>query len=295
MTNDRDDLPDHLTFSQRYGYEPIPEQMRLEEISVDLRRELWNTVRELVLSMRSTLGYGYYFPDREKRIIERIIGKYKRTPESKVSTDYDDVITHFETAFYSLEFNKLLEMLEVIINHKEVRDYYSERIRHLFEVHGAAYWLDTSRLPYRFIPSTSKEQGEATRQAIETVEQSGIAPGATTHLRKAVEHLNAGRYAESISDSIHAVESVARVIDPNANRKLSSALDSLETAGLLNHPALKSAFNNLYGYTSDEQGIRHALLERDAADVGLDEAIFMFGACASFAAYLVNKHQKASG
>ena len=186
-------------------------------------------------------------------------------------------------------------MLEAIINDIEIDDDFAKTIRNLFETHGAAYWLDMSRLPYRFIPNTSKEQGEATRQAIETVEQSGIAPGAATHLRKAVEHLSAGRYADSMSDSIHAVESVARVIDPKASRTLSPALDSLEAAGLLNHPVLKKAFVKLYGYTSDEQGIRHALLERDAADVGLDEAMFMFGACASFAAYLVNKHQKASG
>ena len=85
------------------------------------------------------------------------------------------------------------------------------------------------------------------------------------------------------------------MIDPEASRTLGPALDSLERAGLLNHRALKNAFDNLYGYTSDEQGVRHALLERDAADVGLDEAIFMYGACASFAAYLVNKHQKAGG
>ena len=62
------------------------------------------------------------------------------------------------------------------------------------------------------------------------------------------------------------------------------ALDSLEKAGVLKHPALKQAFDRLYGYTSTEQGIRHALLDKDAADVGLNEAIFMFGACASFAA-----------
>ena len=27
------------------------------------------------------------------------------------------------------------------------------------------------------------------------------------------------------------------------------------------HPALKRAFSNLYGFTSDEQGIRHALID----------------------------------
>ena len=48
-----------------------------------------------------------------------------------------------------------------------------------------------------------------------------------------------------------------------------------------------------YGYTSNEQGIRHALTHQAAADVGLDEAMFMFGACASFVAYLANKHRQA--
>ena len=115
--------------------------------------------------------------------------------------------------------------------------------------------------------------------------------GATAHLRQAAEHINARRYADSVADSIRAVESVARVIAPKASNTLGPALDSLEKAGLLKHAALKEAFKKLYGYTSGEQGIRHALLDKEVADVGLDEAVFMFGACASFAAYLVGKHQ----
>ena len=46
----------------------------------------------------------------------------------------------------------------------------------------------------------------------------------------------------------------------------------------------------LYGYTSDERGLRHPLLEREEANVGMDEAVFMLGACASFASYLWRKH-----
>ena len=294
MTNDRGDSTNHLTFSQRYGYEPLPEPMRLEEISVDLRRDLWNTIRNLLLGMRS-YGGGYYFADQEARCIERVIGKYSKIPESSVSTDYSKVMAHFEKACTSLAFNRLLEMLEAIINDNHVRGFLNEKIRHLFEIHEAAYRLDTSRSLHQFTPISSEAQGEATRQAMETIEQSGIAVGASSHLRKAIEHLNAGRYADSISDSIHAVESVACVIDPKANKTLGPALDSLESAGLLHHAALKGAFAKLYGYTSDEQGIRHALLERDAASVDLDEAMFMFGACASFAAYLVNRYQKADG
>ena len=84
------------------------------------------------------------------------------------------------------------------------------------------------------------------------------------------------------------------MIDPEGKRRPSApALDSLEKGGLLKHTALKAAFKKLYGYTSDEQGIRHSLLDQDSADVGLDEAMFMFGACASFAAYLAQKHRQA--
>ena len=45
-------------------------------------------------------------------------------------------------------------------------------------------------------------------------------------------------------------------------------------------------------WDSDEQGIRHSLLNQSSTDVGLDEAIFMFGACACFAAYLTRKNQQ---
>ena len=85
------------------------------------------------------------------------------------------------------------------------------------------------------------------------------------------------------------MESVARQLDPKASNALSSALASLEKRASL-HPALKSAFTKLYGYTSNEQGIRHALLDQDSANVGMDEAVFMLGACASFSSYLWRKH-----
>ena len=67
------------------------------------------------------------------------------------------------------------------------------------------------------------------------------------------------------------------------------ALASLEQREAL-HPALKDAFAKLYGYASNEQGIRHALLDQSNARVGMDEAVFMLGACASFASYLWRKH-----
>ena len=287
MTNNRDGGSEHLTFSQRYGYEPLPEPMRLEHISDDLRREIWNALREF-LHRDAPIPY---FSLSAKKFIERALGTFLKKAEDEIRTDYDTAMTTFRNHLFQAKFNKFLDFVEIMINDEAISEDFVNHIAESFERCAAAYWLDTSSHPFRFSPRSSKEQGEATRQAIETIRESGM-EGAATHLRQATEHINAQQYADSIADSIHAVESVACVIAQKASATLGQALDSLEKAGLRNHPALKKAFKNLYGYTSDERGIRHALLDQESADVGLDEAMFMFGACASFAAYLVKKHRQ---
>ncbi len=289
MANNRGDFPDHLPFSQRYGYEPLPEPMRLEQISDDLRREIWNVIRDRLLKHRKYFA-SYYFDDQANRFSERVLGKLRGLPEDQISTDYEKILSSFKQAALQGKFNRVLDLVEILVNDRDATEKLKERLRELFE--HSAYRLDTSQRPYRFFPQTSKEQSEAVRQAIETLRHGGM-DGASTHLRQAAENINAGQYGNSITDSIHAVESVARLLDPRASQTLSPALNSLEKAGLLKHPALKEAFKKLYGYTNDEQGIRHALLDKGSPDVGLDEAMFMFGACASFAAYLVSKHEKA--
>ena len=62
----------------------------------------------------------------------------------------------------------------------------------LFEQYTAAYRLNTSQRPYCFFSQASKEQGEATRQAVETICESNF-DGAAAHLRQATRHINAVR------------------------------------------------------------------------------------------------------
>ena len=144
---------------------------------------------------------------------------------------------------------------------------------------GLAYAIDTAVTP---------EEGRTVVDALRTLRQAGL-DGSAAHLRAASACINAGDWPGSVRESIHAVESVARQLDPAAAQTLGPALDSLETRGVL-HPALKGAFSKLYGYTSKEQGVRHALLDRANAQVGRDEAVFMLGACAAFASYLWRRH-----
>ena len=60
MSNNQYQSENHLTFSQRYGYAPLLDPMQLEDLSDDLRRELWNVTRKLLLSLRGSQRIIYY-------------------------------------------------------------------------------------------------------------------------------------------------------------------------------------------------------------------------------------------
>ena len=302
MAEKRYTSTDHLTFSERYGYESLPKPMRLEELSNDLRRELWNVLRGFLLAIRESYGGGYYFPNATCRLLERILGRVLKIPEDEIDTSYGGVLNIFKELILSAPFNVVLDLAQIVANEslrmvstKSLEGRFHSnmvvnRIKDSFERYSAAYSLDTLHRPFQFVPRSSKEQGDATKQATETISESSM-EGAATHLRQAAEHINARQYADSIRESISAVESVARRIAPNENT-LGDALKSLEKKRLLKNKQLKKGFEQIYAYTNSEEGVRHSLVFQDSADVELDEAMFMFGACASFAAYLTNKHHQ---
>ena len=118
--------------------------------------------------------------------------------------------------------------------------------------------------------------------------------GAKSHLEKAVGFLSDREkpdYKNSIKESISAVESICQIIVGDDKASLGDALKDLEEKGIAIHPALKGAFSKLYGYTSDEGGIRHAegLFE---SNVSFEEAKFMLVSCCAFVNYLIAEYGK---
>ena len=286
--NDKEDRPnDYLTFSQRQGYAPMPEPIRLEEISDALRLEIWHEIRRLLQSIPQTR---LRFRGEGAQLIERVLGHFLKRPEGEINTGCYGILELFKMIILQAKFFRVLDLIEIFSNDEPYRARLGDfrtRIADSFERHGAASRFDISKSPFQFPPCSSKEQGEATKQAIETISGSGM-EGAARHLRQAAHHINRRRFADSVRESISAVESVARRIAPESST-LGQALKILENKGLLDNRQLKNGFEKLYAYTNSEQGIRHPLLEKNAPDVGLDEAMFMYGACASFADYLVRK------
>lgn len=64
---------------------------------------------------------------------------------------------------------------------------------------------------------------------------------------------------------------------------MGDALKVIEKRGSL-HQALKDGFIKLYGYTSDEGGIRHAMLNEP--NLASSDALYFLLSCTSFVNYL---------
>lgn len=64
-------------------------------------------------------------------------------------------------------------------------------------------------------------------------------------------------------------------------------LDVVTVASHNLHPTLKNSFLILYGYTSDEGGIRHAMLTEP--DLTIADAKYFLLSCTSFTNYLKSK------
>lgn len=102
------------------------------------------------------------------------------------------------------------------------------------------------------------------------------------HYSKAIEQLYSVKdYANSIKESISAVEAMCQVIN-GSKEELNKALKNLK---ITIHPALEQAYIKLYAYTCDENGSRHAngIGEKNAT---FEEAKYMLISCSAFVNYL---------
>jgi len=130
---------------------------------------------------------------------------------------------------------------------------------------------------------------------IQTVETALTTPNAAVqeHLSRALAHLSDREnpdYRNSVKESISAVEAICSTIVGKPGATLSKALERIETKVPI-HKAQKDAFQSLYGYTSDAEGIRHALLDKGALTA--DDAKFMLVSCSAFIEFLVSKADQA--
>ena len=280
--------PAKLTFSQAYGYEELPRPLKLGEIDRESRVNLWNQFYNHLVLIIDDIDFHYEEAIAAREIIRFLHTDFFVLPVNAFVLNSERIVYEYESMFMNDPFNEVFDLLLAVMRHPDCPQTFPESVSRVFKECRLAYVLDVGSPPTIY-PSATPQEGENILRANAELIGEGLV-GAVSHLRQAADCVNRGDHSGAMRESIHAVESTARHFDPNA-KTLNPALKALEDGGNL-HPALKGAFSKLYGYTSDEQGIRHALIDNPQANVDQDEAVFMLGACASFSSYLARKHQR---
>jgi hypothetical protein len=159
--------------------------------------------------------------------------------------------------------------------------------------------LDQPYSPYRLsvtaktiFPAIGTEETESLLRSLDVAFDSPF-EGSKIHLQNSLNSLGEGDHRTTVREAIHAVESAVRDFTSDPNAILSRAIKAL-VSDLGVHKALADAFDKLYAYSSDEKGIRHALVFGDNERVGLDEAVFFLSACTAFVGFLSRKKIKAA-
>jgi uncharacterized protein YuzB (UPF0349 family) len=273
-----------MRFSQRIGKREVKTELEKEGLSPELRNSLWTLVHELLFNSLS--NEKPYQDDSEltKYFRGLWINFYKfpidNLPMSYGSVDYYKGTSIVRKWFFESDWDLVLDFIE----------FSSEFNPEFCEICNA--FLKREMSSYRFVDGKIVEVNSA-EEIVEieaAIKNSDKFSSVKTHLTTAITLLADRKnpdYRNSIKESISAVESLSKIITKNDKTTLGQALKVIEKSH--NIPtSLKTAFSALYGFTSDEGGIRHSLLETNVK-IDLEEARFMLVTCSAFVNYLLNK------
>ena len=275
------DSEPYVPFSQRTGLEPIPPQLKLGEASAELRRLLYYYISlEIDLDVNSGVS-GNYFRGKRERVAMDLHVKFFKGSIDKFDHGVPGNKNRINVFIQRAKIGEMFNLIEFFVRHPGCSDELKRELAGAFVDAQAAYRVFDNK---QIAAIGTEEQAAAFERAIADAEAAN-ATAASKQLIAAGVALRNSDWAGSVRESIHAVEALAVRLAPGT-KTLGPALKVLEESGHL-HGGLKAAFSTLYGYSSNEEGVRHALVFGDEAQVDEADALFMLGACASFVSYLL--------
>ena len=287
-------------FSDRNAIKPENTEIQLNDLDERTRVQLQNMVSRLYADVyENDLYWGREHIQAFLKYILREV--YSEPVDSRKNYDDDTVFKIIYNTIQNDDYDDVLTLIEAIAQYwdlylkKKMRyEYYNEydnkyRNGSIYEAINECFKKEY--VGYRFIDSIIVPISDS--YEIETI--NGALGNTYTpvyeHFSKANKLLadrNQPDYENSIKESISAVEALCEILTGTKGKEatLGKMIKKLEDNGVEIHSGLKSAFNILYGYTSDANGIRHA------GDIGgpastFEEAKFMLVSCCAFVNYLM--------
>ncbi|MBC7440045.1 MAG: hypothetical protein H7250_08690 [Flavobacterium sp.] len=274
-----------MKFSERQGYIPVKDKLQIDSIDEDLKNSLWTVYLETFINdMHNRLGH-----DTLSNFMRQLWFNYFKKPidtlstysDGKVPLDYSRKILR---AYFFDDKTKWYEIYDLLeFSAESDPENFIDLTNRVFDREKSGFRFVNKQL----VQITSKQEIEEIEEAIL---KSSAFSSVNTHLNTSLELLSDRKkpdYRNSIKESISAIESICKIYTGSDKASLGEALNKLEKDHGL-HPALKKSFSSLYGYTSDDAGIRHALTEKDRS-IDFHEAKFILVTCSAFTNFLMSR------
>ena len=288
-------------FSDRNNIDKLNETIQIKSLDLRTRVQLYNYFTNVIGNNHLSTN------DRDKLCLDvldnvycEVIDNYDYYSVSSYSATCRKYIK--ETFLYD-KYDAILSLTEYLAN-KIDSSIPGSAMRYVYDVDGNAKRVNIQDqlnelfeiecVGYRFVGD--KIVAITDKNEINEIEQACNVPynGCKAHIEKAVcfladrEHKD---YKNCIKESISAVESVCKIIVGDEKATLGEAIKKLKEKGIKFHQALEKSFSMLFGYTSDEGGIRHAE-GLFVSEVSFEEAKFMLVSCSAFVNYLIAEYGK---
>lgn len=265
-------------FSERKGIKNFSELVQVDSLNIRTRNLLFDLIRWFYE------GWG----EANILIEYTYIDIFSLTKEDIPSIEYvsskkydkTEVVNEIKDIFVNSEYNEIFDFLEELIYFLR-KDYIYDDVPYIIDSINEIF--ENENVKYRIINNiitdiVNEEEINGINEAINNPYSK-----VSEHLQKALEKLYHDKdYSNSIKESISAVESMCQVMVNDDKVTLGQALKKLKNEI---HPTLNTAFDKLYGYTSDANGIRHANGLREGEST-FSEAKFMLVSCSAFVNYL---------
>lgn len=280
-----------MKFSQRLGITPVEKILQIDSIDEELKNSLWSVLTAFYWEKfdrpKWDMGSRVDYISRSNigSLFQALWLYYFKKPIDTIPTHfYDDRggLRILRQYFFSAEWFEVYDFIEFVAAHGP------EQQKDMF-VSVCNSFLERENSAYRFVNGKIAEisSSEEISEIENAISKSTPFYGVKQHLKAAITMLSDRSnpdYRNSIKESISAVESLCKTVSGDEKATLGAALKVLEKKGLM-HPALKSAFSSLYGYTNDTDGIRHALMAE--SNLTSADARFMLISCSAFINYII--------
>ena len=263
-------------FSERKGIKHFSDIVQVNSLNERTRNKIYSATIELIEKDKKRGEFIEYIYTEIFSLTKNDI-PIKSLEFGIFSDYYADVENEILLNLRNCEYHEVFDFIEGIIRGTRLdnqKKTYIDDINRIFIEENVNYRIINGLI-------TDLLNEETIKEIEETLENPHIV--VANHYSKALELLYKSKdYDNSIKESISSVESICQILTSNNKATLGDTLKLLKDKI---HPAMKSAFEKLYGYTSDANGIRHAngLGEGNST---FEEAKYMLISCSAFVNYL---------